>query len=76
MLSVMISINGRALSFYGVIRTHPVNRYPSPSTMCTYRVIDDEGNDLLPHPVKHRYGRGADALAQKVLGKIIRYRRG
>lgn len=75
MLGVTIQINDRVLAFYEIRRMHPVDRQPLPSTICEYNVFDDEGNLLLPDRVKHRFGKGADALVYKVLGKLERLKR-
>jgi hypothetical protein len=75
MLGVTIQINERLLAFYEIRRMKPVDRQPSQSTLCLYHVFDEEGHDVLGHPVYHQYGRGAGALVYKVLGKINRLKR-
>lgn len=75
MLGVTIQINERIISFYEIRRMAPVDRQPTPSMMCQYHVFDEEGNRVLGEPVYHLFGRGAEALVYKVLGKINRLKR-
>jgi hypothetical protein len=75
MLGVTLQINEKILAFYEIRRVFPVDRQPANSTMCQYRVFDEEGNQLLDKPVYHRYGQGAERLAFKVLGKLNRGKR-
>jgi len=72
MMGIALSINDKLLAFYEVRRVEPVDRLPAPTTLCTYRVFDDEGNEALPEPIQHRYGWGAESLAYRVLGKLKR----
>lgn len=75
MLGVTIQINDRVLAFYEIRRVKPVDTHPMPSTICEYKVFDEEGNQILAEHVKHRFGKGANALVFKVLGKLERLNR-
>ena len=72
MMGITLSINDKILAAYAVQRIKPVDRQPSPSTVCEYIVTDDEGNEILGEHIFHRYGWGAEALAYRVLGKLKR----
>lgn len=72
MMDITLSINEKVLAFYSVQRVHPVDRQPSPNTVCQYIVTDEEGNEILNERIFHRYGWGAEALAYRVLGKLKR----
>lgn len=75
MLGVTLQINEKVIAFYEIRRLFPLDVRPMPSTICEYGVYDDEGNEILGESVKHRFGKGAEALVFKVLGKLVRKRR-
>ena len=65
MLGVTVTINDKCHTFIGAVRQKPKTARIEANTICTYKVINDEGQVL--GYIEHRYGNGACVLAMKLL---------